>query len=1003
MAINFFNNLQVNKGYIEIDDGGTANQRGIISYGVNGKIGSTTGWTPDTGGNPGLWVEGSNDGESGGIFMNGNTCALWSPGDQGILKIYDEDSFSQGPVYQITGSGISEGLKFASIYDNTYYLDPDGDSQLNTVDIDDYVRHRGDTNTYVGFPSNDTFTVTTSSIERMRIDSIGRVGIGGTPTHRLYVRNDVAATSDLDPTSIKLYNNNDGGSAIEFSNGVAGNSKLSFGVEGTGGFTDETYIGFSTSVNGASATERMRIGSAGQIGIGGANYGTSGQVLTSSGSSSAPSWQTPTAGGITGVTAGSYMTGGGTSGNVTLNANASTSDTANTLVARDGSGDINVRLLRASYANQSTISGAMAFRVNNGSDNYTRYCSDPAAIRTFIGAGNYNDIRSLGAPAFTNGANPNITTAQVMSEIESDGGFDSYSSVFKTSWSYAGNYNLTDAGDFTETAGSSWITWTDNSSDSTRGNITALAIAPNTGGSAGGVFIYNDQGPTYSPGWRQVWTSATDGAGSGLDADLLDGVQGSSYIRNDVNNVVTPGKQVSFYSNDNIESSSGDQATLEVYQDTSGADAFMQFHVSGDFGAYFGLDGSTNDFAVGGWSMGANKYKVWHAGNDGSGSGLDADLLDGLHATASGNRWGVVPTVGSSGVLEAGKYIDFHDSDSHTGDYNYRISSSPGILYLSGDLEVDGGDIYINDTNTRITEGSSNSIRLQTNSGYVDVGPQNSSHAHFTTDRSSFYFNKEVQVNSGVIRSYDEDLNLNRAGSSTARLRVTSGTTYSDQLFYVSTTGTALRAASSQGEGAIIRGGNNSTNIAEFQNSSGSLKTVINTNGYLAVNRTSADYQIDVSGDIRASTRLRISTYGAFLSVYYSYVTTNSELWVGYGGGSYARCRASAFTVSSDYRLKENLENLENPIERLKELKVYRFNWKDKPDEDKVDGFIAHEVSDVVPDAVAGEKDGIGQGGEPDYQGIDHGKLVPLLTSSLQEAILKIEQLETRIQNLENN
>ena len=142
----------------------------------------------------------------------------------------------------------------------------------------------------------------------------------------------------------------------------------------------------------------------------------------------------------------------------------------------------------------------------------------------------YNDIRSLGVEAFTNGTDPNITTAQVMSEIDSDGGFDSYSSVFKTSWSYAGNYNLTDAGRFTETAGSSWITWTDNSSDSTRGNITTLAIAPNTGGSAGGVFIYNDQGSSYSPGWREVWTSTSDGAGSGLDADLLDGQQGSYYL-----------------------------------------------------------------------------------------------------------------------------------------------------------------------------------------------------------------------------------------------------------------------------------------------------------------------------------------------------------------------------------------------------------------------------------------------------------------------------------------
>ena len=175
MAINFFNNLQVNKGYIEIDDGGTTNQRGIISYGVNGKIGQTTSWTPDIGGNPGLWVEGSNDGESGGIFMNGNTFALWSPGDQSILKIYDEDNFSQGPLYQITGLGISEGQRFASISNNAYYLDPDGDSQLNTLDIDDYVRHRGDTNTYIGFPADDTFTVTTANSERIRVNSDGSI------------------------------------------------------------------------------------------------------------------------------------------------------------------------------------------------------------------------------------------------------------------------------------------------------------------------------------------------------------------------------------------------------------------------------------------------------------------------------------------------------------------------------------------------------------------------------------------------------------------------------------------------------------------------------------------------------------------------------------------------------------------------------------------------------------------------------------------------------------
>jgi len=63
--------------------------------------------------------------------------------------------------------------------------------------------------------------------------------------------------------------------------------------------------------------------------------------------------------------------------------------TASTVAKRDSSGDINARLFRSSYGNQSTISGAIAYRVNT-SDNYIRFCSDGAAIRSFIGAGTSN-------------------------------------------------------------------------------------------------------------------------------------------------------------------------------------------------------------------------------------------------------------------------------------------------------------------------------------------------------------------------------------------------------------------------------------------------------------------------------------------------------------------------------------------------------------------------------------------------------------------------------------
>ena len=79
--------------------------------------------------------------------------------------------------------------------------------------------------------------------------------------------------------------------------------------------------------------------------------------------------------------------------------------TANKVAKLDGSADINVRLLRSNYTNQSTISGALAYRVNNGSDNYLRFCSDTAAIRTWLGVAasshthNYAGSSSAGGAA----------------------------------------------------------------------------------------------------------------------------------------------------------------------------------------------------------------------------------------------------------------------------------------------------------------------------------------------------------------------------------------------------------------------------------------------------------------------------------------------------------------------------------------------------------------------------------------------------------------------------
>ena len=110
---------------------------------------------------------------------------------------------------------------------------------------------------------------------------------------------------------------------------------------------------------------------------------------------------------------------------------------------------------------------------------------------------------------------------------------------------------------------------------------------------------------------------------------------------------------------------------------------------------------------------------------------------------------------------------------------------------------------------------------------------------------------------------------------------------------------------------------------------------------------------------------------------------------------------ATAFNTSSDYRLKENVVTDWDATTRLKQLKPSRFNFIADADT-TVDGFLAHEVSDIVPEAISGEKDATEtytdddgkQQTRPAYQGIDQSKLVPLLVKTVQELEARIATLE---------
>jgi len=103
---------------------------------------------------------------------------------------------------------------------------------------------------------------------------------------------------------------------------------------------------------------------------------------------------------------------------------------------------------------------------------------------------------------------------------------------------------------------------------------------------------------------------------------------------------------------------------------------------------------------------------------------------------------------------------------------------------------------------------------------------------------------------------------------------------------------------------------------------------------------------------------------------------------------------AVQYNTSSDYRLKENVVTEWDATTRLKQLKPSRFNFITEPDR-TVDGFLAHEVQDIVPEAIAGNKDAVDADGNPKYQGIDQSKLVPLLVKTIQELEARITALES--------
>ena len=159
------------------------------------------------------------------------------------------------------GNSTSNSIYAPSFIDynnNSYYVDPAGDSQLNTIDIDDYIRHRGDVNTYIGFPSNDNFVVATANTVRLQINSDGSIEQGNSSAAGQYAaafgQNNTASSLDAFATGENTIAQGRQSFSGGFNTTASGAGSFAIGGNSVAQGTNSFCAGGDGTTTGATAT-----------------------------------------------------------------------------------------------------------------------------------------------------------------------------------------------------------------------------------------------------------------------------------------------------------------------------------------------------------------------------------------------------------------------------------------------------------------------------------------------------------------------------------------------------------------------------------------------------------------------------------------------------------------------------------------------------------------------------------------------------------------------------
>jgi len=173
-----------------------------------------------------------------------------------------------------------------------------------------------------------------------------------------------------------------------------------------------------------------------------------------------------------------------------------------------------------------------------------------------------------------------------------------------------------------------------------------------------------------------------------------------------------------------------------------------------------------------------------------------------------------------------------------------------------------------------------------------------------------------------------------------------------------------------QSDGSILAGTSNDG----FFNGSVTGTGLFGPNGFIAASR----------GGGACAFLNRFTSTGDIVTLRYAGSNVGS---ISYNGS------ITQYNATSEYRLKENLQEY-NGLEIVKKLNTYNFVWKQSGVKDY--GMMAHELQEILPNYVNGEKDAIDENGNIIAQGVDYSKLVPILIKAIQEQQVQIDLLKAK-------